>query len=177
MRKITLLRFGLMLVLCGILAVSCSKGGGGEDPQPTPNPNPVNPDPNPDPNPNPNPNPDPNPTEYTLSFDVNGATGSIEAIKFTSDAKLPDASVVTYDRHSFLGWSTDKNATTPEYEAGATYNGKTATLYAVWTEVFKITYTFNDNKQTSEFTAIDFSKGTALIQCAVTLKDNEVLVW
>lgn len=170
MRKKTLLKLSLMLVLCGILAVSCSKSsGGGDDPQPNPNQE--------NPQQDPKTNPDSGSTEYTLSFDVNGATGSIDPIKFTTDATLPDASVVKYDKHTFLGWSTTKNATTPEYEAGAKYNGKTATLYAVWTEVFKITYNFNDNKQTSEFTALDFNKGTALIQCAVTLKDNEVLVW
>ena len=170
MRKITLLKIGFMLVLCGLLAVSCGKGGsGGDDPTPTPTPNP---------DPNPNPNPGGNETgEYKLTFDVNGATGSIQAIDFKTETKLPDASVLTYDKHIFLGWSTDKNAATPEYEAGSTYKGKTATLYAVWTEVFKITYNYNDAKKTSEFTALDFSQGKALIQCNVEIKENELLVW
>jgi uncharacterized repeat protein (TIGR02543 family) len=188
MRKITLLKLGFMLVLCGLLAVSCSKGSsGGDDPQPTPNNGGTNNNGSGDNgggnggnNNGGNDNGGGNgntTTEYTLSFDVNGATGSIEPIKFTTDAKIPDASVVKYDKHTFLGWSTDKNATSPEYKAGDTYKGKTATLYAIWTEVFKITYTFNDNVKTSEFTAVDFSNGTALINCEVPLKDNEVLVW
>ena len=195
MRKITLLKLGFMLVLCGLLAVSCGKGGSGGDdnPQPSPNNNQGgngngnndngngngngNNNGNGNGNNNGNGNGGTTTTEYTLSFDVNGATGSIDPIKFSTEAKIPDASVLKYDRHVFLGWSADKTSTSPEYEAGATYKGTNATLYAIWTEVFKITYNYNDNKQTSEFTAVDFSKGTALIQCAVNLKDNEVLVW
>ena len=206
MRKITLLKLGFMLVLCGLLAVACGKGSsGGDEPQPSPNNNGTNNNGNGNGNGNGTNNGGNNSgennggnnnggnnnggnnnggnnggnttTDYTLTFDVNGATGSIDPIKFSTEATIPDASVLKYDKHVFLGWSADKTSTAPEYEAGSSYKGKTATLYAIWTEVYKITYNFNDNKKTSEFTAVDFSKGTALIQCEVNIKDNEVLVW
>ncbi|MBP5682625.1 MAG: InlB B-repeat-containing protein [Bacteroidales bacterium] len=179
MKKYSLLALGIAIVLCGLLAVSCSKSSGGSD-DPTPNNqnNQNNNQGNQGNQDNQNNNQgNQGSNENTLTFDVNGATGSIEAIKFTSEAKLPDASVLKFDKHAFLGWSTTKNATSPEFEAGATYKGKSTTLYAVWTEVFKITYNYNNNKQSSEFTAIDFAKGTALIQCKVEIKDNEILVW
>ncbi|MBR4327806.1 MAG: InlB B-repeat-containing protein [Bacteroidales bacterium] len=170
MSKINLLKVGILLILCGLLAVSCKKGSSDEpEPEPTPTPTPE---------PEPEPQPEPEKTEYTLTFDVNGATGSIADLKFTegNEVKVPDASALTFDKHVFLGWSADKNATKPEYEAGGSYKGKTATLYAIWTELFKIIYHFKDSQKTSEFTAADFSKGEVTIQCEVQLDEDEILV-
>lgn len=176
MRKITIFKMGFMLLLCGILAISCGKGSsGGDDPDPQPNPNP-------DPNPNPNPDPNPQTNEYVITFDANGATGSIDALKFTEQATIPDASELSYENHVFVGWNTDKNATTSKYDAGSKYTAKeNVTLYAIWTEVFKIIYHYDpnepDTKKESTFTAIDFAKGEVTIHYDVTLADNQTLTW
>ena len=69
---------------------------------------------------------------YTLSFDMNGGTGSLDPIHVTGGTcTIPD---YTPQRtgYDFLGWSTNRSATTASYHAGDTYSGGTATLYAVW---------------------------------------------
>ena len=70
--------------------------------------------------------------EYTLSFDMNGGTGSLDPIHVTGGTcTIPD---YTPQRtgYDFLGWNTDRNAATASYHAGDIYQGGDATLYAVW---------------------------------------------
>ncbi|MCR5454517.1 MAG: InlB B-repeat-containing protein [Bacteroidales bacterium] len=187
MKKISFLKFSFMLVLCGLLAVSCGKGGSEDDNSGT----------------NTNGggsgsgteqggsgsgtgteeggNGSEQTTEYTLTFDVNGATGSIDALKFTSETTIPDASVLTYAEHSFLGWSTDKNATTAQYKSGDKYTGKSATLYAVWAQIYKIIYHYDinvpDTKSETTYTSADLANGTVKIHYDVALADNQQLAW
>lgn len=93
-----------------------------------------------------------NANPYTVKYDGNGATGQPEAGTATYDTYYTIAAktdgMTGPNGAEFLGWSTDKDAVTPEYKAGDTVlnlatgeaNDKEITLYAVW----KVqTYTVN----------------------------------
>ncbi len=71
---------------------------------------------------------------YTITYDMNGGTGSIESQNKTYGQKITISKTVpNRSGYEFLGWSTNKKATTAQYSAGGTFktNGNT-TLYAVW---------------------------------------------
>ena len=105
-----------------------------------------------------------NPPRYTVSFDANGGTGApADQIK-RHDTSLT-LSLVKPQRNGyrFLGWSTQKNATSPTYLAGSVYTANQAVkLYAVWekepavlekvsikTAPSKTTYTIGETLDTS----------------------------
>ena len=71
---------------------------------------------------------------YTVIFDANGGSGGplsqpkLEGKTLTLTDKAP-----TREGYEFIGWSTDRNATTAAYVAGGSYTAnESATLYAVW---------------------------------------------
>ena len=79
---------------------------------------------------------------FTLNYDANGGTGAptSQTYKATSQYEMSHEFTIssqkpTRENYTFLGWSTNRNATTAEYQP----NGKiivtsTTTLYAVWKE-------------------------------------------
>ena len=79
---------------------------------------------------------------FTLNYDANGGTGAptSQTYKATSQYEMSHEFTIssqkpTRENCTFLGWSTNRNATTAEYQP----NGKiivtsTTTLYAVWKE-------------------------------------------
>lgn len=85
--------------------------------------------------------------EYTVVFNTNGGTGSIESQTMTYDevANL-NRGTLTREGHIFRGWSTTQGGKV-EFVAGAlvenltTTNNGTVTLYAVW-EKIQCTVTF-----------------------------------
>lgn len=96
-------------------------------------------------------------TEYSLTYNANGGTGSVERGEVTvEDTGLTAAAStgLTKAGHTFKGWAFDKNATTPDYAAGAAMraedliakaNEKTITLYAVWeAATYKVTFQDGD---------------------------------
>ena len=71
---------------------------------------------------------------YTIKYDANGGSNApASQIKTHGvDLKLTSEKP-TRSKHSFLGWSTSKTATTATYAAGGTYTADAGTtLYAVW---------------------------------------------
>ena len=76
---------------------------------------------------------------YNIKFDANGGTGTmsdLSNIMFETEQALP-ANTFTRTGYTFLGWSTDKNATSALYRDGSKVQGlgdvnETVTLYAVW---------------------------------------------
>ena len=79
---------------------------------------------------------------FTLNYNANGGTGAPtnQTYKATSQYEMSHEFTIssqkpTRENYTFLGWSTNRNATTAEYQP----NGKiivtsTTTLYAVWKE-------------------------------------------
>lgn len=70
--------------------------------------------------------------------DVEQEISAAKVKMLTQDETFPDAS------WEFLGWSTNKNASTPQWPAGRTnkYTGSGGTIYAIWKKP-DVTVTFN----------------------------------
>ena len=101
-----------------------------------------------------------------VTFDGNGATsGSMSTQQFTynTPAQLNNNgfSRTNYD---FLGWSLDKDATTPTYANRATFTPPTdrdqVTLYAIWIKKFEIHYDSNGGEGTMSTSR--FSRGDSV---------------
>lgn len=81
---------------------------------------------------------------YTLTFDANGGTGvPVPHTKWHGFGAIIPNVVPTRTGYNFLGWTTNKNATSAQYQPGSIYTDEgNRTLYAVWaanahTVVFK----------------------------------------
>lgn len=83
------------------------------------------------------------PNTYTVKYDANGGNGTVESGTATYDTPytVKDSTGLSYSSEGvkFLGWSTNRDAVTPEYKVRDTLtnlaDGKTKTeitLYAVW---------------------------------------------
>lgn len=80
-------------------------------------------------------------TDYALSFNANGgsnapatqyvniASSGVSSVTFNLTSSAP-----TRDDYTFLGWSTNQNASSADYQPGDTFttSNSTNTLYAVW---------------------------------------------
>lgn len=91
---------------------------------------------------------------YEIIFDSNGGSGSMDSLLCAYDTTyvLPD-NCFTRKGYSFLGWSTNKNATTPTYTDGESVlnltTANTIYLYAVWEGYdYSILYYSNDDTDT-----------------------------
>lgn len=77
---------------------------------------------------------------YALHFDANGGTligaSPVSMTTTSTTYSFPVTATATRDGYTFLGWSTDRSATTATYPAGSTVTLTAAypiiTLYAVW---------------------------------------------
>ena len=86
----------------------------------------------------------------TITFDVNGGTGSVPAdLKlFGGDNFTISSETPTREGYKFLGWSWSSTATYVNYSAGSTstytyYSSYGTTLYAFWKEAITITFDVN----------------------------------
>ena len=73
-------------------------------------------------------------SSYTVTYNANGGSGAPASQTAISGINLTLSSTVpTRSGYTFLGWSTDSNATTATYAKGTTYTANVSTtLYAVW---------------------------------------------
>lgn len=74
------------------------------------------------------------PVTYIVTYNANGGTlGSVKSQTKTYGVTLKLTGTATRTNYNFLGWSTNKSATTATYTTGSNFttNGNT-TLYAVW---------------------------------------------
>ena len=72
--------------------------------------------------------------QWAVSYNANGGSGAPTSQTKTYGSNLILSSTKpTRTGYTFLGWSTDKNATSATYQPGGTYTSNSgATLYAVW---------------------------------------------
>jgi len=70
----------------------------------------------------------------TISYDMNGGNGSIpEQVKTYGKDLTLSSTIPQKSGYTFIGWNTDKNATTVQYQSGGKYTANVnAVLYAVW---------------------------------------------
>lgn len=84
---------------------------------------------------------------YTVSYNANGGTGAPSNQTKQHDITLTLSSVKpTRDGYEFAGWGTSATDTGVKYSAGGQYTGNAnITLYAIWTNVAKLTLSYNAN--------------------------------
>ena len=71
---------------------------------------------------------------YTVSYDANGGTNAPDNQAKTQDELLTlSDQIAVRDGYTFLGWATEAEATTPQYQPGDSFGiNEDTTLYAVW---------------------------------------------
>ncbi|WP_294016685.1 InlB B-repeat-containing protein [uncultured Treponema sp.] len=79
--------------------------------------------------------PNPPKATYTVTFDANGGTGTIESITEVAGTEITiPENTLEKDGFNFAGWNTAKNMTGTSYDSGATFTpNSNLTLYAKWT--------------------------------------------
>ena len=84
---------------------------------------------------------------YTVSYNANGGSGAPSNQTKQHDITLTLSSVKpTRDGYEFAGWGTSATDTGVKYPAGGQYTGNAnITLYAIWTNVAKLTLAYNAN--------------------------------
>lgn len=84
---------------------------------------------------------------YTVSYNANGGSGAPSNQTKQHDITLTLSSVKpTRDGYEFTGWGTSATDTGVKYSAGGQYTGNAnITLYAIWTNVAKLTINYNAN--------------------------------
>ena len=84
---------------------------------------------------------------YTVSYNANGGSGAPSNQTKQHDITLTLSSVKpTRSGYTFAGWGTSATDTGVKYSAGGQYTGNSnITLYAIWTNVAKMTLSYNAN--------------------------------
>jgi len=82
---------------------------------------------------------------YTITYDVNGGTGSI-----ASQTKIEDLSIVLSklvpkrDGYAFMGWGLTSTSVEAKYVSGSTYtDNANLKLYAIWKKTYTVTFIAN----------------------------------
>ncbi|MBO4875098.1 MAG: InlB B-repeat-containing protein [Bacteroidales bacterium] len=111
---------------------------------------------------------------YTVTFNPNGGTGTMEAQTFTEgESQALSRNAFTYDGYTFSGWNTVQGGSGASYTDGQTITATAdMTLYAQWTSngtnpapgptpSNTVTVTFDANGGTGEMAPQTFVIGTA----------------
>ena len=135
------------------------------------------------------------PNKYYVKFNINApagasSSGTMENQQFTYDDFTKNLSANTYavEGYNFLGWSTEQNATTPEFTDGevlnrnlTSTNDATVNLYAIW-EAIPSTITLKADDATYTGTKTIYEKyGTGFYlnesyTKVMTASENKVLI-
>ena len=116
---------------------------------------------------------------YIVSYNMNGGSGSIENQTKTYGQGLTLSSTKpTRTGYEFVGWNTDKNATTAQYQAGDKYTADSdATLYAIWKTDENSPQIIVDNKTVSAGSEVkvnvSLKNNPGISSMALTLKYDE----
>ena len=83
---------------------------------------------------------------YTISYNMNGGSGSIsnQTKNYNQDLTL-SSTKPTRTGYTFVGWNTNKDATTAQYQPSSKYTANSgATLYAIWKiNTWTVSYNMN----------------------------------
>ncbi len=129
--------------------------------------------------PTPTPAPAPAVQKITITYDANGGTGA--PVATTGEVGKISLSPVMPTRAgcSFLGWSTDKTASSASYQPGAKYSGSTsATLYAVWKQIIiVISYDANGGTGAPASQNANYGQSFTISSTKPTRSGYEFLGW
>ena len=123
--------------------------------------------------------------EYTVKFDANGGTGTMADQIHCEDIALAlTSNAFKLDGYTFVGWSTDKAATSATYTDGQSVKdlgvqGDTITLYAIW-KATNYTVVFRGNGNTGGSTATQtftYDKAQALTANGFTKTGYHFVGW
>lgn len=110
-------------------------------------------------------------TTKTLSYDMNGGSGSVATQSCWSDAACSVAvssAIPTRSDYSFLGWATSANSTVATYHGGETVSlASDLKLYAIWAPVYTLSY--NANGGTGTLNNQTCSPTTTTGSCTITI--------
>ena len=117
---------------------------------------------------------------YTVTFDANGGTGTMEAQTFTEgESQALTRNAFTYDGYTFSGWNTVQSGSGASYTDGQTITATAdLTLYAQWKSNTAIV-TFNANGGSGEMAPQTFTIGTPQVLSAnsFTWENHEFIGW
>ncbi|MBQ2574458.1 MAG: InlB B-repeat-containing protein [Bacteroidales bacterium] len=117
---------------------------------------------------------------YTVTFDANGGTGTMEAQTFTEgEAQALTRNAFTYDGYTFSDWNTVQSGSGASYTDGQTITVTAdLTLYAQWKSNTAIV-TFNANGGSGEMAPQTFTIGTPQVLSAnsFTWENHEFIGW
>jgi len=111
-------------------------------------------------------------TTYTVSFNANGGSGSVQSITVDSGSSitLPDGSGLSRTGYTFGGWNTNTAGTGTNYSADASYTVTgNVTLYAMWIPIYTVTFNANGGSGTAP------AAQTANSGSSITLPDGSGL--
>ncbi|MFM5968196.1 MAG: InlB B-repeat-containing protein [Micrococcales bacterium] len=90
---------------------------------------------------------------YSVTFDANGATGSVSAVTGSGALTMPTDSGLSYPGYNFTGWNTVFDGSGTAVAAGSSYTPSTnETLYAQWVQAAQ-TVTYDANTGSGSITA------------------------
>ncbi|MBR3253834.1 InlB B-repeat-containing protein, partial [Candidatus Saccharibacteria bacterium] len=94
-------------------------------------------------------------TSFTVIYNANGGTGTMSSQTTNTGSITLSSNSFTRPNYAFLGWSNDSSDTNPKFYAGSTIVSYTDTLnvYAVWRQVYSIT--FNKDSNVSSIEVLD----------------------
>lgn len=105
--------------------------------------------------------------KYFITYDANGGTGTLPAkqgVNIGGSFTVGSGSLLFRENYEFLGWSTDKNASSAEFKAGqSVVPEKDMTLYAVWKKTSFTVY-FRNEKNWTTVNAYVWKNGGAVYQ-------------
>ena len=123
---------------------------------------------------------------FVISYDTNGGDYAVYPLQTARVGTAKKLSNIIPTRHgfTFLGWSTDKNATIASYPAGGKFikalgtKNEDVTLYAVWrAESYHIFYKANGGKNAPETQTTEFSVDAILSNKKPTRQGYVFLGW
>lgn len=84
---------------------------------------------------------------YTIKYDANNGSGApASQTKYYGQTLKLSSAVPTRSGYNFVGWSTDSDSTTAQYQPGGSYTANSSTtLYAIWSVAVIYTITYNNN--------------------------------
>ncbi len=122
--------------------------------------------------------------KYVVTFDANGGVGSATTQEFVVGKEAPlQGNSFTKENHSFVGWATDKNASSATYADKQSVKDLapadgSVTLYAIWSaHTYIVNFDANGGEGSMSAQKIAVGQATQLSQNAFTKSGSSFVGW